>query len=352
MHAPLESAGGPWLPASVTLPSLRDGDVRVALATIFTEVDGKDAEGYPAGDVERAHARGRAQLEVYETWRDGGHVAIDLRELMRRDPHVGEIRAGMGVGSVVPLSLERRLAQARSRAPLHIGILVENADPIHTPDELPWWKSRGVVAIGLCWGRPSRYAHGNMSPPREKLGLTDLGRAMVHAMDELRIVHDASHLSDASIEELLALTDRPIIASHSNCRALVGGNLGPLGENQRLLRDDQIAEMARRGGVIGLNLVRSFIPPGEYKKEHPRPTIAQAVDHVEHICAIAGHRACVGLGTDMDGGISANDLPEGIDRPADLAKIMDELRARGWSEAEVEGFEWANWTRFFEHAIG
>jgi membrane dipeptidase len=357
MLAPPESAGGPWQPASITLPSLRDGNIRVALATIFTEVGGSDAEGYPAGDVERAHARGRAQLEVYETWRDAGHIAIDLRELMRRDPHIGEIRAGMGVGSVVPLSLDRRLAQARTRAPLHIGILIENADPIRSPDDLAWWKSRGVVAIGLAWAKSSRYATGNAPAPRADggadaaHGLTDLGRALVKAMDELRIIHDVSHLSDRAFDDLMALTDRPVIASHSNCRELVGGDLGPRGRNHRLLRDDQIAEIARRGGVIGLNLVRNFIPPGDYKKEDPRPTIAQAADHVERICQIAGHRRAVGFGTDMDGGISAEELPAGIDRPSDLTKITDELRARGWSEPEIEGFAWGNWTGFIERTL-
>lgn len=358
MHASPERAGGPWQPASVTLPSLHEGGIRVALATIFTEVEGKDAEGYPAGDFERAHARGRAQLEVYETWRDAGHIAIDFRELMHRDPHIGEIRAGMGVGSVVPLPLERRLAQARTRAPLHIGILVENADPIRSPDDLPWWKTRGVVAIGLAWAKSSRYATGNAPSPRADggadaaHGLTDLGRDMVRAMDELRIVHDVSHLSDRAFDDLLALTSRPVIASHSNCRSLVGGDLGPDGKNHRLLRDDQIAEITRRGGVIGLNLVRSFIAPGDYKKEDPRPTIAQAADHIEHICGIAGHRSAVGFGTDMDGGISAQELPEGINRPSDLAKITEELRSRGWSDSEIEGFAWANWARCFEQMLG
>ncbi|MDX2116052.1 MAG: membrane dipeptidase [Planctomycetota bacterium] len=358
MLAPPAVCGGPWQPATITLPSLAEGNVRVALATIFTEVGGQDAESYPAGDFERAHAVGRAQLEVYETWRDAGHVAIDLRELMRRDPHVGEVRAGMGVASAVPFGLPQRLARASARAPLHIGILVENADPIRGPDELPWWKERGVVAVGLAWAKSSRYATGNAPGPRSDggadaaHGLTDLGRDMVRAMDQLRIVHDVSHLSDRAFDDLLALTDRPVIASHSNCRSILKGDLGPEGRNHRLLRDDQIRAIAGRGGVIGLNLVRAFIPPRADNPGDPRPTIAEAVDHVERICELAGHRGCVGLGTDMDGGISGLELPAGIERPADLSLILDELRSRGWSEPEVEGFAWRNWSAFFERAIG
>ncbi len=345
MHAPLESAGGDLLPAAVTLPSLREGNVRVALATIFTEVGGDGPEGYPAGDVEQAHKRGRAQLEVYETWRDAGHVAIDLPRLLRRDPDVGEVRAGMGVGEVRPLSLEKRLARSPKQTPLHIGILIENADPVRSPDELAWWKERGVVAIGLAWAKSSRYAAGNMTPHEDPVGLTDLGRAMVKEMDALGIVHDVSHLSDRAMDELLSLTDRPVIASHSNCRAIVGEPL-----NQRHLRDESIREIARRGGVIGLNLCRNFIPPQPYAKENPRPTIAQTIAHVEHVCALVGHKNAVGLGSDMDGGFSADDMPAGIDRPVDLVKLTDALRGRGWSGEEVEGFAWGNWGRLFGNA--
>lgn len=344
MHAPPSrtSTGTDPVPAAATLPSLREGDVRVALATIFTEVEGDGPEGYPAGDVEKAHKRGRAQLEVYETWRDEGRVAIDLPQLLRHDPHVGEVRGGMGVGEVRPLSLEQRLARSASKAPLHIGILIENADPVRSPDELEWWKSRGVVAIGLAWARSSRYAAGNMTPHEDPVGLTDLGRAMVKQMDALGIVHDVSHLSDRAMDELLSLTDRPVIASHSNCRALVNDP-----KNQRHLRDESIREIARRGGVIGLNLCRNFIPPQPYSKSDPRPSIAQAIAHVEHICGLVGHRGAVGLGSDMDGGFSADDMPEGINRPTDLVKLTEALSGGGWSAAEVEGFAWGNWGRFF-----
>lgn len=351
MHAPPSptTRGSDPVPASVTLPSLEEGGVRFALATIFTEVNGSGPEGYPEGDIEQAHKRGRAQLEVYETWRDEGYIAIDLPKFLRHDPHVGRITAGMGVGEVRPLSLEERLRRAdresqglkaRATKPLHIGILMENADPIRSPDELGWWKERGVIAIGLAWARSSRYADGNMTPHSESLGLRDAGRAMVKAMDALRMVHDVSHLSDRAMDELLSLTDRPVIASHSNCRALLNDPM-----NQRHLRDESIREIARRGGVIGLNLCRNFIAPQPYSKDDPRPSIGQTVAHIEHICAIAGHRGAVGLGSDLDGGFSANDLPLGINLPRDLVMLTEALAARGWSEDEVRGFAHESWAR-------
>lgn len=344
MHAPPSATtkGTDPVPAAVTLPSLREGNVRLALATIFTEVNGDSPEGYPAGDIEKAHKRGRAQLEAYETWRDEGRIAIDLPKFLRRDPQIGHITAGMGVAETRALSLDERLARAKPNVPLHIGILMENADPIRSPDELVWWKERGVIAIGLAWARSSRYAAGNMTPHEDPIGLTDLGRAMVKQIDALGIIHDVSHLSDRAMDELLELTERPVIASHSNCRALLNDP-----ENQRHLRDESIREIARRSGVIGLNLCRNFIAPQPYKAEDPRPTIEQAIAHVEHICGLVGHRKAVGLGSDLDGGFSADDLPEGINRPADLAKLTDALRERGWSEGELAGFAHGNWERCF-----
>jgi len=323
MLEPPERAAGPHLPAAVTFPALREGGVLVCLGTIFTEPDGEDAVGYPAGDAERARAVGVRQMERYERWARDGVIA-----LWGHDPRWAQPGLHLPGGSMTP----------DGDGVPSLGVLIEGADPIRSPDELAWWVGRGVVAIGLTWARSSRYAGGNSTED----GLTDLGRAMIPAMDALGVVHDLSHLSDRAMDELLSRTDRPVMASHSNCRVLLDG------KNQRHLRDGSIREIARRGGVIGLNLVRNFIKVG-LNRDDPtdRPSIDDAVRHVEYICEVAGHRRAVGLGTDMDGGISADDLPAGIDRPRDLGKISEALRARGWSENEVRGFEFDNWARFF-----
>ncbi len=328
------SAIGPFEPASVTLPELAAGNVRFALATVFTEPDGSDAVGYPAGDAARAHAVGRAQIEAYLTWRDMGLVSIDVPDCLRAEPGIGEIRGGMGVSSVVPVPLEKRIGRLSNT--LHIGVLIEGADPIRTPDELAWWKDRGACAVGLTWARLSRYAGGNTT----ETGITDLGRALVREIDRLGLVHDASHLSDRSFGELLDLTDRRIVASHSNCRAIVD----PSGRNQRHLTDEQIRTIVSRGGVIGLNLYSKFLRPAG---KEGRATIDETIAHVERVCDLAGTRAHVGLGSDADGGFSALALPEGIDRPRDFAILLDALSARGWTGDEIAGFAWKNWARFW-----
>ncbi len=350
MLAPLDRGAEPHAPAAVTLEELKPdagrgwGGVRFALATVFAEPDGTGPEGYPAGDVERAYRVGRAQLEVYLTWRDRGLVALDLGRVLRSEPGVGEIRGGMGVAEAVEAPIGRRVERALSRRgpALHFGVLIENADPVRSPGELGWWVERGVVAVGLAWAKPSRYAGGNST----QLGLTDLGREMVAEMDRLGVVHDVSHLSDRALEELLGATDRAVIASHSNCRSLLGG--GGVGENQRHLRDETIAEIGRRGGVVGLNLFSRFLRAGIGEGE--RATVGECIAHVEHVCGVMGHRRGVGLGSDMDGGFSAASLPGGINRPRDLGRLAEGLRGRGWSDEEIEWFAWGNWARFWANA--
>jgi membrane dipeptidase len=328
--------GGPWLPASVTFPTLAEGGVAACLGTIFTEMDGDDAVRYPAWDAEAAHAAGVRQLEWYERWEREGR--IELWE--QRRGGVSEWRHGGGAA--------RPEEGGAAAVPIHLGILMECADPIRTPDELGWWAERGVVAVGMAWARGSRYAAGNSEPScSSPVGLSDLGRALVRRMDELGLVHDVSHLSDRALGDLFSATDRPVMASHSNCRALLDG------KNQRHLTDEAIGEIGRRGGVIGLNLVRHFIRAGLNRADpNVRPSIDEAIGHVEHVCGIMGHRRGVGMGSDLDGGISALDIPAGIDGPRDFVKFAETLGRRGWSEEEVERFAWGNWARFFGDQLG
>lgn len=329
----------PWPPASVTIPSLAQGNVRFALGTIFTERDGTGGEGYPAGDVERAHTRGRAQLEAYLTWHERGLIQLGLRSMLADEPGVGVTKGGMGVAEASPFPIEEKVRRRSKAGVPTVGLLMENADPIRDPGEVAFWKAKGLVAVGLTWARASRYASGNATQDGEDTGLTNAGRELIAALDAHNIVHDLSHLSQRATEELLSLTDAPVIASHSNCRALLDG------QTQRHLADETINEIARRGGVIGLVLVRDFV------EKEGNATIDLALDHVERICDMVGSRAHVGIGSDMDGGFGSDDLVEGIRTPSDLSKLADGLRDRGWSDEEVDGFTHMNWLRFFDAQI-
>ena len=331
MHATLDRCRGSLLPAAVTLPSLREGGVTHCLGTIFTQAcdadspDLQHAYAYPWDDKNAAYRAGMRQLKLYHAWQDGG-----LIDLMPPRGMAHAARARQPLSDAPP-----------EHAPIVVGILMESADPITTPDELADWAAGGLIAVGMAWHRSSRYAGGNGSA---NAPITDLGRALVQAIDDANLVHDASHLSQRSLDELLDLTDRPIIASHSNCRTLLGV------ENHRHLSDDAIRAIAARGGIIGINLVRNFLSPALARAPRPAEgdaTIEQVCDHIDHVCALAGDRRHVALGSDMDGGITADDLPRGIDQPSDLQKIASALGARGWSDADVAGFAHGNWSRFW-----
>ncbi|MEM9082842.1 MAG: membrane dipeptidase [Planctomycetota bacterium] len=347
MTAPLDPAMTPEPPAAVTLPSLAEGRVRMALGTIFTAPDEDSPVGYPAGDAETAQRRGLAQLEAYRTWQDRKLVKLDLRRWLPGDPGVGQVRGGMGVAELVNDPIPTRLAAQRNDAPLHVGILIENADIIREPAKLSWWVEQGVVAVGMAWWASSRYASGNGADPHDDEGITHLGEQLVAEMDQHLVVHDQSHLSDAATRRLFDLAQGPIMASHSNCRALTGS--GNAREDQRHLTDETIRVIVDRGGVIGLNLCHNFIREGGHSKQ--RITIDHALDHVDHICSIAGNTNHVGIGSDLDGGFSADHIPDGIDTPRDMHRLCEGLSARGWTDEQVAAFAWGNWTRFLSAAF-
>lgn len=332
MHASLEDCRGRHQPASVTLSSLREGGVTHCLGTVFTEAvqdaSAPDAEqgafAYPAGDARAAYRAGWRQILLYRAWRDAGLIRFLPRR--GREP----------------------LADAGAPdAPLTLGVLIECADPIGSPDELGDWVDAGVVAIGMAWWHGGRYAGGNgVEPTDPGAGLTPEGRALTDAMDELGVVHDLSHLSQRASDDLLAHTRAPVVATHSNARVLLGQTNAR--DAQRHLDDNTIREIARRGGVIGINLYSRFLSPRLWDRaSRERATIDDVCAHADHIAEIAGGRRFVGLGSDADGGFGADRLPEGINHPRDYERLADALRARGWSDEDIDGFRGANWRRFW-----
>lgn len=330
---PAASDGGPWIDGHLDLaylavsgrdlrrpetdpavgcisyPALAEGGVRLAFATIFTEAGAPDA---PAGyrdrdDVEGAARAGRAQLAWYEAEEEAGR----LRIVRARDDLEGWDRPG----------------------PLRVVLLMECADPIASPAEAAWWFGRGVRLVGLSWAYGSRYSGGNARGGP----ITRAGYELVAAFDELGIVHDASHLSDESFDELLDATDRLVVATHSNCRAL-------LSPKERHLDDARIARIAARGGVVGLNLF------GRFLAEERRATLDDAVRHARRVMRIGGPGAS-SLGSDFDGGFGPDQLPEGLDHPRRLDDLARALRVAGATESDVCAFARDNWLRVLRAAL-
>ena len=134
----------------------------------------------------------------------------------------------------------------------------------------------------------------------------------------------------------------PVAASHSNCRRIV--------PTDRQLSDDMIRAIVARGGVIGINFYDKFlVPPAEYGKR--RVTLADVVRHVQHICDLAGGTTSVGLGTDMDGGVGRDQVPQEITTSADLPRVGEALSAAGFDDGEVGRILGANWLHFFHRCL-
>ncbi len=223
----------------------------------------------------------------------------------------------------------------------HIGLvmLMEGADPILEPRELEEWVERGVRVIGPAWSE-TRYAGGTGRPGP----LTDLGRELLESMADHNLILDLSHLTEAGYMEAVDRYEGPIIASHSNPTALW--------DSERNLTDVQIQRLAERDGVIGVVLYNRFLDgrwyPGAPKQDTPFELITAAIDH---ICQVTGSAAHVGIGTDIDGGFGAEDIPAGIDTVTDLLKIGDALHDRGYVMADIEGILGGNFLRVLRRAL-
>ena len=158
------------------------------------------------------------------------------------------------------------------------------------PDRLEQAAEDGVVAINLTWNHPNLLS-GSCREEADR-GLSDVGRRFVQKMDALRILPDVSHLSDAGFWDVTEVTCGPIIASHSNARAIH--------HHPRNLTDEQITAIIKSGGVIGLNFYKEFVGLGQ--------NFDAVYAHLDHILSLGG-ASCAALGGDWDGCDTIDALP-------------------------------------------
>ena len=208
-------------------------------------------------------------------------------------------------------------------------LLMEGADPIETPAQLGAWTDRGVRIIGPAWGA-TRYSGGTGAPG----GLTELGRQLLKAMRRKHVILDLSHMADQAVADAFSMWRGPIMASHSNARAIVPGD--------RQLTDVSVAEIARRGGVVGVSFYSHHL------RSSGRATLNGVVKHIVHHARAAGGPEHVGLGTDLDGGFDARYAP--IDSLAKLKELPPRLRLH-FNRSQVEGIMGNNWLAFLGRSL-
>jgi membrane dipeptidase len=199
----------------------------------------------------------------------------------------------------------------------------------------------GLRSLGPVWSRPNVFGHGVPfrcpSSPDTGPGLTDLGKALIAACNRLRILIDLSHLNERGFWDVAAISDAPLVATHSNAHAVC--------PHSRNLTDRQLAAIRRTGGLVGVNFATAFLrPDGRHDKATPLDLI---VRHIEHLIAHAGEDG-VGFGSDFDGAM----IPAEIGNAAGLQKLVQALRHRGFDAALIEKLCFGNWLRVLGRTWG
>ena len=211
----------------------------------------------------------------------------------------------------------------------------------------------GVRMLTLTWNFPNELGWPNLEVPGEGVdpesfrpdfrkanvnqGLTETGIAFVQEMERLGMIVDVSHLSDAGFMDVLRVTKKPFVASHSNARAVCSW--------ARNLTDDMIRLLAERGGVTGLNFCPAFltdVPDGEATYG----SIAAILEHAKHIVNVGG-TDCLGLGTDFDGIKTHDELPDAPYMPL----LIDAFGKAGFTSSQVDKILSGNVLRVYKEVL-
>lgn len=210
---------------------------------------------------------------------------------------------------------------------------IEGAECIDTDlNALEVLYAAGLRSLGLVWSRPNAFGHG---APMERqpeldpgLGLTSAGLELVRACEQLGILVDLSHLTEAGFWDVAKIATRPLIASHSNVHAL--------SPSARNLTDRQLEAVADSGGLVGLNFHVGFL------REDCAPNrdtpIEQLIRHLDHLLGILGEGG-VAIGSDFDGCI----LPAGLSDVSRLPNLTDGMRRAGYGEPLIARICRDNW---------
>lgn len=204
---------------------------------------------------------------------------------------------------------------------------IEGGEMIDSVEYVEYLAACGVRCIALTWNGSNKLAGGIDDPD---VGLTPFGRDVVRKMERLGILLDVSHMSDKSFYDAVRIAEKPIIATHSNSRAVCA--------NPRNLTDDMFKIIRDTGGCAGINLYPEFVTGGSHC------TVSDVVRHIDRFMELGGGNA-VGIGADFDG--TDDCLPDGVSGCEDLYKIFDEMKRLGYSDEQVGKISDGNFKRVF-----
>jgi membrane dipeptidase len=315
--------------ALVGWPEWLLGRVAVVFASLFAaprRLQERAWDHVCYADADEAHRLLRKQLDFYE-------------RLVEHNPDRLALIRTLG-------DLEGVLAgwQGEGLTGRRVGLvlMIEGADGVRQPDELPEWHARGVRILAPAWAG-TRYAGGTGEPGP----FTKDGRALLEAMAGLGMMLDLTHLDDSAVLEGLDTYPGVVLASHSNPRTLADSK-----SPNRHLTDVAIRRLAERGGVMGIVPYNRFLKKGwEFPDPRGGITLDSVQAHIDHVCQLVGDARHVGLGSDFDGGFGLESIPVGLDSVADLRLIGPVLEARGYEPTEALGVLGGNWLALLRRAL-
>ncbi len=313
---------------TVAFPEMRQGNVALCFATLLARRTGRPEAHVDFASTAQAYAQAQGQLAYYhELARQGVIRLITTRTGL--EEHIATWQAW-------------EKEERKTQPPLGFIISMESADAIPNARRLSTWYRNGVRLIGPAHYGPGRYAGGTST----ELGFTPEGFALLDEMQRLGIILDLTHLSDQAFWQALERFNGSVLASHNNCRALV--------PNQRQFADEQLRAIIARDGVIGAAFDAWMLRPGWVRGSATNEpvSIAHVVDHIDHVCQLAGNNEHAAIGSDLDGGFGREQSPSDLDTIANLQQVAEILAARGYTEADVAAIMHGNWLRLVRKAWG
>lgn len=316
--------------STVALPEMRQGRIALSIVTMLARSTGRPVAHLDYATPMQSYGIAQGQLAYYRALEQLGDVRI-ISDLTGLDAHMAAWQAWEAHGA------------SESTPPLGFVLSMEGADPIQTPEQLESWHAAGLRLLGITHYGPGRYAGGIGT----ELGLSSSGPALLQAMQRLGVLLDLTHCSDRAFWQALEYYSGPVLASHNNCRSLV--------PHQRQFSDQQLQAIISRDGVIGAALDTWMLHPAwviseTYNAANPHVSLHDVVNHIDHVCQLAGNSHHAAIGSDLDGGFGREQSPQDLDTIADLQHIAMLLEKRGYSSENIAAIMHGNWLRLLRKA--
>jgi membrane dipeptidase len=292
---------------------------------------------------------------------------LDLRDAMQSllDKHPEQIQLAVSAADIERITKTGRIAAVLSLEGGH-----QIADDLGV---LRMYQRMGIRAMTLTHFRNNNWADSSTDKPQHN-GLTDFGKQVVREMNRIGMIVDISHVSDKTFYDAVAVSTKPVLATHSSCRAL--------NDMPRNMTDDMLRAVAGNGGVVSINFYPGFISPkdaeaarkniGKQASQEPdltgaaldefarkghleslrlKPalaTIDDVVAHIDHAVKVAGIDH-VGIGSDFDG---IEKVPHGLEDISKMPKLATALKKKGYSDGDIQKIWSGNVLRVIRAVVG